>query len=86
MYFGIVKYSFNSYKYVLGPFETEEEAWENIEESADKEYAYSTEANEWESEINKDRDSGEITIIDYVRPQPGVTEFFIIEIDNTRLM
>ena len=86
MWYGIVKYSFDSDKNVLGPYKTEEEAWNGIEQSANEEYVISSEVNEWVSEINKDRESGEITITDYFDDRNDITEFFIIEIDNTKLI
>ena len=86
MYYGIIKYSFDSEKPVLGPYATEEEAWAGIEKSADEEYRIAKDVNEWECEIHKDKDCGEIVLTEYFDDRNDVTEFFIIEINNTKLI
>lgn len=80
MYYYMTKYSFASTKEVFGPFKTAEEAYTNMEKDADNEYNIDTNENGFETEIYKDTDSGEITIVNYFGTNKDVTEFFIFEI------
>ena len=86
MWYGMTKYSFDSDKPICGPFKTEEEAWEYIEKMADEEYRIDTEENGWNAKITKNKTCNEITIKDFFSAGIDVTEFFIFEIDNTKLM
>lgn len=86
MWYGMTKYSFDSDKPVCGPFETAMEAWKYIEKMADEEYRIDVEENEWCSDIKKDKTCGEIVIKNFFASGDDVTEFFIFEIDNTKLI
>ena len=80
MWYIVTKYSFDSTKIVHGPFKTQEDAWERMERSADKEYRIDTEENEWDTLITKNKEFGEITIKNFFTSETDVTEFFLIEI------
>lgn len=86
MWYALTRYSFDSEKPIAGPFKTEEEAWDFIESQADEEYRIDTEENGWETRMFKDKENGEITLIDYFVSHKDTTEFFIFEIDNTKLI
>ena len=80
MWYTMTKYSFDNDKIVHGPFKTEKEAWNNMEKRADEEYRIDTEENEWDTEINKNEEIGEITIKNFFPFCTDVTEFFLFEI------
>lgn len=80
MWYYMIKYSFDSTKVIKGPFKTENEAYQAMQHCANEEYRICTEENEWDSEIYKKKDAGEITIISYFDADMDVTEFFIFEI------
>lgn len=80
MWYTITKYSFDNDKIVHGPFKTEKEAWNNMEKRADEEHRIDTEENEWDTEINKNEEIGEIVIKNFFPSGTDVTEFFLFEI------
>lgn len=80
MWYYMTKYSFDSSKPVVGPFNTEEEAYEKMQFMAQKEYDIDVNENEWETELYVDSESGEITITNYFDDSKDVTEFFTFEI------
>lgn len=80
MWYHVTKYSFDPTKPVCGPFPTEEEAWDDMEEMMDEEYRIATEENGWRSYIEKDKESGEIKLLDILDHEDLVTECFIFEI------
>lgn len=86
MWYGIVKYSFDADKPIYGPFETEDDAWNFIETQVDEEYRIDTEENGWDSKITKNKTCNEITIENIFTSETDVTEFFIFEINNTKLI
>lgn len=86
MWFGIEKYSFDPDKIIYGPFRTEEEAWNFIEVQADEEYGIDTKENGWDSKITKDKTCNEIIIENFFISGTDITEFFIFEIDDIRLI
>lgn len=80
MWYYMTKYSFDSDKPVFGPFKTEEEAYEQMQIAAQKEYDIDVNENEWETALYVDSEAGEITIINYFDGDKDVTEFFTFEI------
>ena len=86
MYYYVTKYSFDPDKPVCGPFKTESDAWKAMEAHANEECRIDTEENQWDAHIFKDRENGEITLVDYFVSHKDTTEFFIIEINNTKLI
>lgn len=80
MWYYMIKYSFDPSKIVKGPFATEEEAYKNMEDNADNEYNICVEENDWDTEINKDKENGEITIKNFFTSNVDVTEFFTFAI------
>ena len=81
MWYYMTKYSFDSTKPIVGPFKTEEEAYTEMQKSAQKEYDIDVNENEWETEIYVDSEAGEITIVNYFGTNKDVTEFFTFEIE-----
>lgn len=87
MWYGMTRYSFDPEKPICGPFKTEEEAWEYIEKMADEEYRIDVEENGYCSDIKQNKTCNEIVIKNFFASgMIDVTEFFIFEIDNTKLM
>lgn len=80
MWYFMIKYSFDSTKPIVGPFKTEEEAYAEMQKSAQKEYDIDVKENEWDTEIYVDSEVGEITIVNYFGTNKDVTEFFTFEI------
>ena len=80
MWYYMTKYSFDPTKVTVGPFESEEDAWADMEHSADEEYRIDTEENSWRTRIIKDKECGEITIKNFFMDNTDVTEFFLFEI------
>lgn len=84
MWYFMIKYSFDSTKPIVGPFKTEEEAYEAMNESAQKEYEIDVNenscGNEWETELYVDSEAGEITITNNFGTHKDVTEFFTFKI------
>lgn len=79
MWYYLTKYNFDPDKNVIGPFNYEDEAWDDMEMLADKEHQVDQE-NGLDTEIIKDRDSGEITIKNFFMSSTDVTEFILFEI------
>lgn len=75
----MTKYSFDPSKHVIGPFETEDEAWEDMHKIAIKGYEIDLD-NGWDTKIIKDKECGEITIKNFFAADIEVTEFFLFEI------
>ena len=87
MIYAMAKYSFDSDKNVFGPFSTHDEAWNYIEKMADKEYRIDTEENGWSTNIEKDKTCYEIIIKNFFEHDVvDTTEFFVFDIDNTKLI
>ena len=82
----MTKFSFDPEKNVFGPFKTENEAWDYIDKMADEEYRIDVAENGWEAYLKKDRDYGEIILKDVFTDRIDVMEFFIFEINNTKLI
>ena len=80
MWYYMTKYSFDPEKYVAGPFDTEKEAWSEMEKCANEEYRIDTDENGWNTKIIRDKTCGEITIKNFFTAVTDVTEFFIFEI------
>ncbi len=80
MWYYMTKYSFDSSKPIVGPFQTEAEAYEKMQTAAQKEYDIDANENEWDTEIYIDSEAGEITIVNYFGTNKDVTEFFTFEI------
>ena len=84
MWYYMTKYSFDSSKPIVGPFATEEEAYEKMLADAQKEYNIDVNENSngdnWETELYVDSEAGEITIVNYFGTNKDVTEFFTFEI------
>lgn len=81
MWYYMTKYSFDSSKPVVGPFQTEAEAYEKMQIAAQKEYDIDVNENEWDTEISVDSEAGEITLVNYFDTDKDVTEFFTFEIE-----
>ena len=62
MWYGMCRFSLEPFKNIFGPFKTQREAWDYIENAADNEYNEDLEEYEIESTIEKDKDFCEITI------------------------
>lgn len=80
MWYYMTKYSFDPSKPVVGPFDTEEEAWDSMKNIADEEYRIDTEENGWRTQYIKNKDCGEITIKNFFVSHTDITEFFLFEI------
>ena len=80
MWYHVTKYSFDPTKSVSGPFQTEEEAWNNMEAMMDEEYWIDTEENGWRSYLEKNREAGEIKLLTIFDREDDVTECFIFEL------
>lgn len=80
MWYHVTKYSFDPTKPVHGPFATEEEAWNDMEAMMDEEYRIATEENGWRSYIEKNKEAGEIKLLDILDYEDLVTECFVFEI------
>lgn len=80
MWYYMIKYSFDPSKIIKGPFTTEEEAYEDMEDNAYNEYNICVDENDWETEIYEDAECGEITIVNYFGTDKDVTEYFIFKI------
>lgn len=84
MWYYMTKYSFDSSKPVVGPFETETEAYLNMLANAQREYEIDVNenacGNEWETELYVDSEAGEITITNNFGTHKDVTEFFTFKI------
>ena len=80
MWYYITKYSFDPSKPVFGPWKSEEDAWEDMERMADKEYRIDTDENGWRTRIIKNKECGEIVIKNFFTNHTDVTEFFLFEI------
>lgn len=79
MWYYMTKYSFDPSKPVIGPFNTEEEAWADMHEIAMKEYEHDIN-NGFKTKIIKDKECGEITIKNFFTCYTDVTEFFLFDI------
>lgn len=80
-YYYLTKYSFDAEKSIAGPYKNEEEAWRAMEADADEEYRIDTEENDWWTEINKNKDAGEITIKNFFGfGETDTTEFILFQI------
>lgn len=86
MWYGMTEHSFDADKPVYGPFKTAVDAWNHIEKLADKEYRIDVEENGWRSDIEKYKNRGVIVIKNFLTFGVNVTEFFVFEIDNTKLI
>lgn len=84
MFFIIAKFSFDPSKNVFGPFASEKEAWKYMNKMADEEYKTDIE-NGYDTKMEKDKTSGEITIENF-KPwtETDKTEFFIIDVEDAR--
>lgn len=80
MWYYMTKYSFDPEKHIVGPFNTEEIAWSEMEKDANEEYRIDTEENGWNTEIVRNETCGEITIKNFFTSGVDITEFFIFEI------
>lgn len=80
MWYYMTKYSFDPTRPVFCPFDTEEDAWSEMEQGADEEYRIDVEENGWPTTIRKDKECGEITIKNVFVNDTDVTEFFLFEI------
>ena len=81
MWYYMTKYSFNAYKHVDGPFNNEEEAWNAMLNDAKEEYRIDTEENKYRTQLIKNKDYGEITLINLFAHRTNVTNFFLFEIN-----
>ena len=84
MYYYVVKYSFDPDKPTFGPFKTEQEAWTAMECDAEKEHHIDKDENQWDSVLFKDKENGEITLVNYFVSYKDTTEFFIIELNSIK--
>ena len=79
MWYYMTKYSFDPSKPIIGPFDTEDEAWKDMREVATHEYETDLD-NGWNTKIIEDKECGEITIKNLFSAGTDVTEFFLFEI------
>lgn len=80
MWYYLIRYSFDSEKPVIGPFDTYENAWEAALASAQKEFDIDTNENEWDSDMSEYEDFGEIVITNHFYDRDDTTEWIIFEL------
>lgn len=86
MWYYITTYSFDAHKDVYGPFNNKEEAWDAMLDDAQREYMIDKEENKYRNQLIKNKDYGEITLLNLFTHGTNVTKFFLFEIDNTKLI
>lgn len=80
MWYYLIRYSFDSEKPVIGPFDTYENAWEAALTSAQKEFDIDTNENEWDCDMSEYEDFGEIVITNHFYDRDDTTEWIIFEL------
>ncbi len=80
MWYYLIRYSFDSEKPVIGPFDTYEDAWEAALTSAQKEFDIDTNENEWDSDMSEYEDFGEIIITNHFTDKDDTTEYILFEL------
>ena len=86
MWYYITTYSFDAHKHVDGPFNNEEEAWNAMLNDAQEEYRIDKEENKFRTQLIKNKNYGEITLLNLFAHGTNVTKFLLFEIYNTKLM
>lgn len=80
MWYYLIRYSFDSEKPVIGPFNTYEDAWEAALANAKKEFDIDQNENEWDCDMSEHEDYGEITLVNHFTDGDDTTEWIIFEL------
>lgn len=80
MWYYLVKYSFDPYKQVVGPYDTEDTAWNAAVNDAKREVKISQEESDIDIDIVIDDSSKEVTIIDHWASGNDTTEYIVFEL------
>ena len=82
MWYGMCRFSLEPFKNIFGPFKTEDEAWNYIENAANEEYNEDRDEYGMESTITKDKEFGEIIIeSEFSSGEVGTSLYCIFEIE-----
>lgn len=79
MFYYLIRYSFDAEKPVVGPFQTEDEAWEAALIDAEKEHKIDKE-NEWDTDMMVYEDCREIVLVNYFSDRDDTTEYMVFEL------
>jgi hypothetical protein len=80
MWYYITTYSFDAHKQANGPFNNKEEAWIAMLNDAQEEYRIDKEENKYLTQLIKNKDYGEITLLNLFTHGTNVTKFLLFEI------
>ena len=80
MFYYLIKYSFDPEKRVVGPFDTEETAWNKAATDAKREVKISREEGGTDTDIVFNRTCNEITIIDHYPTGDDTTDYIVFKV------
>lgn len=75
----MIKHSWDSSKRIVGPFYSDEDAWDEMYEEAMLEYKMGL-ACGWDARIIEKKECGEITTKTFFTEDTDITEFFLFKI------